>query len=361
MFSPTSVSGQPLDENYAATRARWEPVYEVTQVKGDGETHPALSPADDFADFETWDQGNITLSKDKEPWMLRYEYARSALLEGLRHERELGTNPFRFGMLGSTDSHTGLSTTSEDNFFGKFLESEPAPDRVSNKMAHQLQQSWELGASGLAAVWAEENTRESLFAAIKRREVYATTGSRIQLRFFAAWDFSGDIVSRPDYATLAYRQGVPMGGKLAAGKAGQAPRFLVMAARDPDGANLDRVQIIKGWLDETGQQREKVYDVALSDERKVDPVTGDVPALTGTVDLEQASYANSQGAAQLAALWTDPEFNPSEQAFYYVRVLEIQTPRWTAHDARFFGTAMAAEIPLTVQDRAYSSPIWYSP
>lgn len=362
MFAPQTLSGEPLDADYASRRARWEPVYEVTQVKGDGEAHPVLSPTDEFADFETWDEGNITLSKPKEPWMLRYEYARSGLQEGLKHEAKLGANPFKFGMIGATDSHTGLSTPAEDNFFGKFLESEPQPERATNKMAHQLQESWQLGASGLAGVWAEENSREALFAAIKRREVYATTGPRIRVRFFGGWAFQEEDLLAADYAARGYDKGVPMGGDLSRdGNGDEAPRFMVMAVKEPEGANLDRIQIIKGWLDDAGETHEKIYDVALSDGRRVDPATGKAPPVGNTVDVANASYANAIGDPQLAALWTDPDFDPDRRAFYYVRVLEIPKPRWTAYDAKYFGTDMPEEAPMTVQDRAYTSPIWYAP
>ncbi len=362
MFAPETLQGKPLDSDYARRRARWEPVYEVTQVKGDGETHPLLSPNDEFADFETWDQGNITLTAKKAPWMLRYEYARSGLQEGLRHEQALGTNPFHFGMIGSTDSHTGLSTAAEDNFFGKFVESEPSSSRATAKMAHVLQPSWELGASGLAAVWAENNTREALFDAIKRREVYGTSGPRIRLRFFGSWQFPDDLPTRPDYAAIGYRDGVPMGAELPGPPAEHdGPAFLVMAEKDPDGANLDRVQIIKGWLDANGQTREAIYNVALSDNRQPAPTTGAVADLSSTVDIANASYRNSVGATALSALWRDPEFDPEQHAFYYVRVIEIATPRWTAYDANYYHTEMPANARMTVQDRAYSSPIWYRP
>ncbi|GGC34103.1 hypothetical protein GCM10011371_21830 [Novosphingobium marinum] len=358
MFAPTRLNGQPLNARYAEMRSRWEPVYEVTQVKGDGEAHPALSPTDEFADFETWDTGNIALTRKKAPWMLKYEYARSALREGLRHERATGANPFKFGMIGSTDSHTGLATTAEDNFFGKFVESEPSPDRWKEAMYGILQQSWELGASGLTAVWAPENTREAIFDALRRREVYGTTGSRIRLRFFGGYDFEKRDIDRPDYARYAYSRGVPMGSDL--GRSGNAPAFLVHAVRDPDSANLDRVQIIKGWLDANGQTHEKIYDVALSDGRHVGP-DGKAPPVGDTVDLANATYENSIGDPELAAFWSDPDFDPAQPAFYYVRVLEIPRPRWTAYDAAFFGLTIPGNVRMKVQDRAYSSPIWYRP
>jgi len=305
MFSPLRVNGEPLDKKYAADRARWEPVYEVTQVKGDGEAHPKLSPTDEFADFETWDEGNIMLSAPKKPEMLPYEYARPALAEGLKHEAKLGVNPFKFGMIGSTDIHNGLSSTEEDNFFGKFGNEEPRADRYKHRMAEVLQEDWQL--------------------------------------------------------VIGYEKGVPMGGDLTAAGSRKAPTFMVAAARDPDGANLDRIQIIKGWLDKKGDSKEKIYDIALSDGRRVDPETGKAPAVGSTIDLKNASYTNTIGAPELATVWSDPDFDPDLRAFYYVRVLEIPTPRWTAYDAKFFNVEMPEKIPMTVQDRAYTSPIWYTP
>ena len=361
MFSPTRLNGKPLDANYAAKRARWEPVYETTQIKGDGETHPYLSADDEFADYETWDEGNISLTQAKTPDMLQYEYSRSALKEGLRHEANLGVNPFKFGLIGSTDSHTGMSTTNEDNFFGKFAHDEPSADRTEKRMANQLQKIWKLVSSGLVAVWSEENTRESLFQAIKRREVYATTGTRIQLRFFGGWQFDAADVLRANFATLGYQKGVPMGGDLTRGANTHAPTFMVAASRDSDGANLDRVQIVKGWLDAEGNTQEKVFDVAWSAGRTIDAKTGKLASVGSTVDVANTTYSNSIGAAELATVWTDPEFNASQNAFYYARVLQIPTPRWTAYDAKYFGATIDPRAAMVTQDRAYSSPIWYTP
>ena len=361
MFSPNRVNGLPLDVSYARKRARWEPVYETTQVKGDGEAHPYLSPDDEFADFETWDQGNITLDTDKEPEMLQYEYTRSALREGMHHEANLGANPFKFGVIGSTDSHTGMSTTNEDNFFGKFAHDEPSVHRTEKRMADQLQKIWRLVSSGLAAVWSKENTRESIFSAIKRREVYATSGTRIKLRFFGGWDYQESDVSRSDYASIGYEKGVPMGGDLTRNPDVEGPNFMVAATRDPDGANLDRVQIIKGWLNANGETQEQIFDVALSDGRTANWLTGNIPAVGNTVDTESVIYSNSIGAAELTAVWADPEFDPEQRAFYYARVIQIPTPRWTAYDEKYFGAEIDPRAPKTIQDRAYSSPIWYTP
>jgi hypothetical protein len=361
MFSDKTLSGDELTTGYAKMRARWEPLYEVTQVKGDGEAHPFLSPADEFADYETWDEDNIGRTAPKENWMLKHEYARSALKLGLQFEDQLGANPFKFGLIGSTDAHTSLASVAEDNFFGKFPESEPAPARTQNTMVGRLWENWRLASSGYAGVWAHENTRESIFAAMKRREVYATTGSRIAVRFFGGWDYDDDEVTRPHYLDAAYGKGVPMGGDLTQAPQDTPPRFIVVASKDPDGANLDRAQIIKGWLDSAGNLHEKVYDVALSDGRTVDPLTGKASAIASTVDVENATYSNSVGAVQLSVVWQDPDFDASERAFYYARVIEIPTPRWTAYDANFFDIDMPAEAPMIQQDRAYTSPIWYTP
>lgn len=362
MFPDKSVDGKPITAEYAQARSRWEPIYEVTQVKGDGEAHPTLSPTDGFADFENWDWDNIGRTQQKEDWMLEHEYARGALKLGLAFEASLGDNPFKFGMIGSTDGHNSFSTTAEDNFFGKFPESEPGPARTGNSMAgNLLWENWRIVASGYAAIWARENTRAELFDAMQRREVYATTGSRITVRFFGGFNYPADLTDHPNYLDSAYADGVPMGGDLSRPKKKQTPRFAVVAAKDPDGANLDRVQIIKGWRTAKGTLEEKVYDVALSDGRRVDPGTGQAPAVGSTVDVADASYRNSIGAATLSATWQDPDFDPRLRAFYYARVIEIPTPRWTAYDAKHYDLELAEEVPMTVQDRAYTSPIWYTP
>ncbi len=364
MFAPRTFSGQDIDADYASRRARWEPIYEVTQMKGDGETHPKLSPTDEFADYETWDTGNFPVGdkeRQKTAAMLPYEYARSALKSGLALQRELGVNPFQFGMIGSTDSHTGLAAVEENNFFGKFVESEPSPKRLNSRMEWLKWPNSMLASSGLVAAWVRENSRAEVFDAMKRREVYATTGPRIAVRFFGGWNLSQSDALSPDYADIGYAKGVPMGGELTAPGKAAAPTFVIMAAKDPWGANLDRVQVIKGWLDDRGQQHERVFDVALSDDRTLDPQTGKAPRLPSTVDVENATYSNSVGAAQFALAWQDPEFNATQPAFYYLRVIEIEKPRWTAYDANFYQLKPDAGIEMTTQDRAYSSPIWYRP
>lgn len=339
---------------------------EATQIKGDEETHPLLSPEDEFADFETWDVSNISGSAPKKDEMLQYEYARSALKLGLQLGAKLGANPYKFGMIGASDTHTGLSTTREENYFGKYMSTEPSPERhngeviPSNDPALRVMTSEE-SASGLTAVWARENTRTALFDAMKRKEVYATTGTRIRVRVFGGWNFEPDEVVRPDFIEQGYRRGVPMGGDLWNAPDGKVPAFMIRALRDPDGANLDRVQIIKGWLDDDGKTHERVYDVAVSDGRQIGADGRARDSVGNTVDIATATFTNTIGDAMIAAHWVDPNFDHSQRAFYYVRVLEIPTPRWTTYDAVFFGIELPDNVPATIQDRAYTSPIWYTP
>ena len=360
-----SFTGMPVDAEYAQTRARWERLYEATQIKGDGEAHPFLSPNDEFADYETWDKGNLDLSELKKPEMLEFEYARSALKNGLKLEQQLGTNPYKFGMVGSTDSHTGLTAVEEDNFFGKTSSSEPSRERVQHpfvKRGDTVIMNWETAASGYAAVWATDNTREALFDAMERRETYATTGSRMIVRLFGGWEFEQkDALSRLP-AEAGYRKGVPMGGDLSAAPVGKAPTFLVAALKDPIGANLDRIQIVKGWLDADGNVQEKVHDVAWGDVDKRQPgADGKLPPVGNTVDVPNALWTNTIGDPELITVWKDPDFDPRLRAFYYARVIEIPTPRWTAYDARRFNVTLDPKVPMVTQERAYTSPIWYTP
>lgn len=357
MFSFTTVSGKALDADYARTRIRWEPIVEMTQVKGDGEAHPFLSPDDEFADYENWDEDNIGRTVAKTNDMLKGEYARGALKSGLSLQQSLGVNPYEFGMIGSTDSHTVLATADDKNFWGKFQDSEMHKDRLTNQMGGSLWFNWKLAASGYAGVWAEENTREALFDAMKRKEVYATTGPRIALRFFGGWSFSD--ADSTSLVKNGYAKGVPMGSRLGSPD-GDAPSFLISALKDPDGANLDRVQVVKGWLDAEGQEREKIYDVAY-EEGRAQTAAGKIAAVGNTVDVEKASYTNTIGSVELVAHWQDPDFDPSSNAFYYVRVLEIPTPRWSAYDAARFNIEVSDDVPMITQERVYSSPIWYVP
>ena len=366
MFSDKTFSGKRINKAHAEKRIRWEPIIEVTQIKGDGETHPLLSTDDEFADYENWDVTNLAGSAPKEEWMLQYEYGRSALMLGLKIGGQVGVNPYKFGLTGASDSHTALPTTREENYFGKYAQTEPSPDRHNNDVipsddpALRIRTSQEV-ASGLTAVWARENTRGQIFDAMTRKEVYATTGTRIRVRVFGGWDFSADDIVRPDFVAQGYRRGVPMGGTLIEAPAGAAPSFMIRALRDPDGANLDRIQIIKGWLDERGETHERIYDVAVSGDREADD-NGRVREPVGTtVDIEAATYTNTIGDPMMNAHWQDPDFDPEENAFYYVRVLEIPTPRWTTVDAAFFDIERPDTVPATIQDRAYTSPIWYTP
>lgn len=360
-----SFTNKPVDLVYAQTRARWEPLYEATQIKGDGETHPFLSPNDEFADYETWDKGNLDLSVPKEKDMLQYEYARSALQLGLQVEQSLGVNPYKFGMIGSTDSHTGLATAEEENFFGKHSGAEPNPKRWEHPMAKigdRQYEGWSMVSSGYAAVWATENTRQGIFDAMRRKETYATTGPRMLVRFFGGWEFTAADAQNRLPGAIGYFKGVPMGGDLGPAQAGKPPTFLVAALKDPLSGNFDRIQIIKGWLDNKGQRHEKVYDVVWGDADKRQPDSdGKIPAVGNTVDVAKATWTNTIGDSELITVWTDPDYDAKQPAFYYARVIEIPTPRWTAYEAKRYGVTMPPEVPMVTQERAYTSPIWYKP
>jgi len=367
MFPIVEAFGKSIDREYAETRAKWERLYEATQTKGDGEAHPFLSPNDEFADFEKWDKGNLDGSVAKKKEMLEFEYARSGLKNGLVLEEKLGTNPYKFGMVGSSDAHTGLAAVEEDNFFGKTTPQEPSPERlhatfINNPKTGVKIMDWEVSASGYAAVWATENTRAAIWDAMQRKETYATTGPRMVVRFFGGWEFESNDAHNRLPAAIGYAKGVPMGGDLRNAPKGKAPTFLVAALKDPMGANLDRIQIIKGWLDGKGQVQEKVYDVAWGDAEKRKPgANGKLPAVGSTVDLQNATWTNTIGDSELITVWKDPEFDPALRAVYYARVLEIPTPRWTAYDAKRFGIKPLPGTTMTLQERAYTSPIWYSP
>ncbi len=363
---PTEEPPWTRDDN--ERRSRWEPLVEATQIKGDSETHPYLSPDDEFADFETWNGwggrvnggkiwtgNNVRVRPNR---LIAGEYVRSALKQGLNQLAITGANPFKFGMIGSSDSHTALAAVAEDNFMGGTLGSEPKAGRIFGGFAII---NWQMNAAGLAAVWAKENTREAIFDAMRRKEVYATTGPRMRVRFFGGWDFRADDATRSRLADVGYSKGVPMGGDLVAPPAGgKSPSFLMQAVKDPDGAHLDRIQVIKGWRDEAGKLHEKVFNVAASDERRISR-RGKVRPVGNTVDIDDASYSNSIGDPELVTVWTDPQFDESQHAFYYVRVLEIPTPRWTAYDAKFYGlTDLPENIQMVTQERAYTSPIWYT-
>ncbi|MGO7337427.1 DUF3604 domain-containing protein [Rhizobium leguminosarum] len=365
MFPIVEQFGKKIDVDYLQTRAKWERLYEVAQTKGSGEAHPFLSPNDEFADFEIWDKGNLDGSVVKTKEMLEFEYARSAYKNGMKLEQQFGTNPYKFGLISSSDAHTGLAAMEEDNFFGKTTPQEPSPHRmtatfVDNKQTGVKIMDWEVSAAGYAAVWATENTRAAVWDAMQRKETYATTGPRMVVRFFGGWDFEAKDAQNRMPAEIGYTKGVPMGGDLTAAPTGKVPTFLVAALKDPIGANLDRYQIVKGWLDKNGNAQEKVYDVVWSDDRKP-AADGKLPPVGNTVDLSTATWTNTIGDPELMAVWKDPEFDPTQRAFYYGRVIEIPTPRWTAYDAYRFGVKPLPGTAMTLQERALTSPIWYNP
>ncbi len=365
MFMEKTISGKKFNREYAEKRARWEPVYEITQIKGDGEAHPLLSPNDEFAGYEIWDKGNLDMSQQKTDDMLQYEYAREALKNGLALEARLGVNPFKFGVVGSTDSHTSLVAVEEENFFGKHTGKEPSAHRWNKPVLATPAgnvMGWEQVSSGLAAAWATENTREAIWDAFARKEVYGTTGPRILVRFWGGFDFETTDANSRLPGEIGYAKGVPMGGDLTNAPEGKAPGFLVAALKDPFSGNLDRIQIVKGRLDSKGNTYEKVYDVVWSDAASRQPDSnGKLPPVGNTVDVENVTWTNTIGDPELITVWTDPDFDPEVSAFYYARVIEIPTPRWTAYDAKRYGIEMSDEVPMTTQERAYTSPIWYTP
>jgi len=361
MFELVKFDGKPIDAAYAATRAANEPLYEITQIKGTSETFPALSPDDEFANFELWD---YTLSADAErPTKHKGSYARQALLDGMAESVKGNGNPFKYGFIGDSDTHNAAGSNEEFNYTGKFAFENDPKDRLegmAGQLEGQIQQIREFSSGGLAGVWAEENTREAIFDAMVRKETFATSGPMIRVRFFGGWDFTADDVNGPDFVKAGYARGVPMGGDLKLAAPDKAPTFMVMAMKDPKSGNLDRAQIVKGWVAADGTQHEKIYDVVWSDARSVG-ADGKLPAVGSTVDAAKATYENSIGAPQLAAVWTDPDFDAGINAFYYVRVLEIPTPRWSTRDAVKLGLAIPDSLPASIQERAWSSPIWYTP
>ncbi len=360
MFDTVKRNGQPIDAAYNRTRAANEPLYEITQIKGTSETHPDLSATDEFAGFEQWD---YTLSADFErPSRRKGSFARQALLDGIGQAAAGAGNPFKYGFIGDTDTHNAAASFEEFNFTGKFAFENNAKERlagVPGAPAGQIQQIQEFSSGGLAGVWAKENTREAIYDAMLRRETFGTSGPMMRVRFFGSFEYAPDDVKKADFVRTAYAKGVPMGSDLKPGS-GKAPTFLVMAIKDPKSGNLDRIQIVKGWIDAAGKQHEKIYDVTWSGDRKVG-ADGKLPPVGNTVDVKTATYTNDIGAAQLETGWTDPEFKPGEQAFYYARVLEIPTPRWNTYDAARLKMAPLTKVPATIQERAWSSPIWYLP
>jgi hypothetical protein len=361
MFSLQTFDGKPLSEAYIKTRAENEPLYEITQIKGTSETNPALSPNDEFAGFEQWD---YTLSADGlRPSHRKGSFARQALLDGLSFDAKGMGNPFHYGFIGDTDTHNAGASNEEYNYTGKFaFENNPRHRLmgVEGQPEHQVKQVQEFSSGGLAGVWAAENTREAIYAAMLRRETFGTTGPQIKVRFFGGWGYEADDVASADFVARGYAGGVPMGGTLEGKRDADTPAFMVWATRDAFSGNLDRIQIVKGWVDKAGTQHEKIYNVAWSGQRKLD-VKGGLPAVGNTVDVAKASYTNTIGAAELSALWRDPDFDPAQRAFYYARVLEIPTPRWSTYDAKTLGVDVPEGLPTSIQERAFSSPVWYQP
>ncbi len=357
MFDTITMRNEPIGPEYAEIRRRWEPIVEVTQYKGDSETHPVLSPDDSFADFEDYP---FYIQRDWTEYKPQVgDFMRSALIRGMQIEREIGVNPYQFGVIGSTDAHTGLAAADETNFRGKFA-TDSIPLSKLDSWSDNANSSfgWAMGAQGLAAVWAEENTRESIMQAMKRRETYATTGPRIGLRFYGGYGLDATAL---EASSFPYESSgaVPMGGELDQ-KEGGAPVFLVHAMADPKSGTLDRIQIVKGWVDAAGEANEKVFDVAWASTGRMQ-ADGSLAPVPNTVNLETGTWSNEAGAPTLTAEWRDPEFDPSMMAFYYVRVLEVPTPRHSLLDKLALGGEVDTRRPDTIQERAYSSPIWYRP
>ena len=364
MFPLATFAGDPLTRGWAEERQKWEPLFEVIQMKGQSESHPSLSTSDEFANYELWDRGNLTQTP-KKPGMIHYEYLREALKNGLKVEQELGVNPFKYGMAAGTDTHTGLTSGEEDNFFGKLVAGEPAADRWKEDALKfgpdRIVKGWEMTAAGYTAVWATGNTRAEIWDAMKRRETYATSGPHMVVRFFGGYDFTTADISRVP-AAAGYEKGVAMGSDLKPAPTGKAPTFLIAALKDPKGGNLDRIQIIKGWLDKSGEPQEKIYDVVWGDPERRRISNGKLTPVGNTVDVARATWTNTIGDPELITVWRDPDFDATTRAFYYARVLEIPTPRWTAYDAAYFKIKIDdPKVPMTTQERAWTSPIWYVP
>ena len=364
MFPETTLRDEPFTADYAKLRAKWESVVETTQYKGDSETHPLLSPEDSFADFETY---SFYIQQVPEPYVAhKGDYIRSALKRGLEIESSLQVNPYQFGLIGASDSHSSMANAEEDNFTGKFAQDSTPESKHTRGDRSAVANGWDMSASGLAAVWADNNDRQSIMQAFKRREVYATTGPKIQLQLFAGWEFKNADLDSANFRQIGYDKGVPMGSNLTGGSDHQtsSPSFMAIAVKDPNNANLDRLQMVKGWIDSSGESHEQVYNIAWSEGRSLG-ANGELPAVGNTVNLETGSYENNIGSATLSAFWQDPNFDSQQNAFYYIRVLQIPTARHSLLDAIALENSQTHKgkkprNPSTIQERAYSSPIWYN-
>jgi hypothetical protein len=359
MYAHNKFLEGPIDARYARRQQRNEPLTEIIQSKGQSETHPHLSPNDEFANFELF-QNLINVGA---PGAIKYSYIRQGLVLGMIIEDQVGYNPYKFGFAAGSDSHSAYSPNEEFNFNGShaMLDDTPAK-RLSPNPNASGDLAGAVGSGGITAVWAEENTRESIFDAMKNKEAYGTSGTLIRVRFFGGWAYPANLVNEDFFIAKAYIDGVPMGQDLRTKpKTAKAPTFVVWALKDPESGNLDRIQIVKGFVDKWGRPNEKIYDVVWSDDRKIDSKTGKLPSVGNTVNIKKATYTNSIGDSQLSVVWTDPDFNPEKKAVYYVRVLEIPTPRWSTYDAAKSGVAIPEGLPATIQERAWSSPIWYTP
>ncbi|MEA3413658.1 MAG: DUF3604 domain-containing protein [Pseudomonadota bacterium] len=358
MFAPNQFLDGPMDARYARRQQANEPAFEIHQTKGNSEAHPLLSPNDEFATFEPF-PGLINLGV---PSQVKYGFYRQGLVDGMKLESELGHNPYKMGVVGGADVHSGYQGNEEWDWKGAHGNQDDTPKKRLDPTPNASgENGFTVSSAGSTAVWAEENTREAIFDAIKRKETYGTSGTLIRLRFFGGWEYPNDLVDDRDFVRKAYSGGVPMGGDLPK-KTSWAPTFAVRALKDPNSGNLDRLQIVKGWSHPVnGYPQEKIYDVAWSDDRRPDPGTGKLPPVGNTVDIRTAKYTNDIGDSQLSAVWTDPDFDPGTKAVYYVRVLEIPTPRWSTYDAVKLGVEPPSGVPATIQERAWSSPIWYTP
>jgi hypothetical protein len=361
MYAPRKFLGGDMDARYARRQARNEPLTEIIQTKGSSDTHPAFSPNDEFANFELF-PNMINVGQASQ---IKYGYVRQGLVEGMIIEEKLGANPYKMGIVAGADSHSAYSNNEEFNFHGSHAKADDTPQKRLSPIPNP---SGDVGAvvgtAGATAVWAEENTRASIFDAMKRKETYGTSGPLIRLRFFGGWEYPKNLVEDKDFVKKAYAGGVPMGRDLPPRKGkdlAKAPAFAVWALKDPESGNLDRIQIVKGWVNKWGRASEKIYDVALADDRVVDPKTGKAPPVGNTVNIRKATYTNDIGDNQLAAVWIDPDFDPAQRVVYYVRVLEIPTPRWSTYDSVRNNLPLVDKVPATIQERAWSSPIWYAP